>query len=206
MVRKPGLCEMEVTSHNGVRILRQKDMSRGKVYRGIDRCRWLDVASVRSAPLQYSAEIVNVVERVSLVDTGFFGIDLATNHAEVDLLMRVDEFCRMNEIIAISSDELSLDFGSFYSYQSIQWLGYDYFAPGEWSLIKESLFASSSLVENWFSLLNQNGLFDSPGYLDKFVAAYEEASEREKVEPIAGISGGLPPIAIRVGAIGYASP
>jgi hypothetical protein len=114
-----------------------------------------------------------------------------------------------NEVISISDfvsphhdDLVDVPIGRQGNNKDIEWIGYDYYAAGEWSLIKYGIFSKPEEFPIWVDKLNQHGLFDTDEYLNAYAAAYRMAAERSVVEPADGDGSGMSVVALRVGLLG----
>src|SRR6202012_604983 len=79
-----------------------------------------------------------------------------------------------HELTALNSAAMDHFKGSFdFDDASIEWLGYDIWFLGGWSLILNGVFFKPDLFAKWIDCLNDNGLFENKDYLDAFLEDYK---------------------------------
>jgi len=90
-----------------------------------------------------------------------------------------------NEIISLKSETLQRMKGSFiFDKKEIEWLGFDVISYGYGSLILDGIFMKHQYFEDWLSILNHNGLFNSNEHIKDFIAYYTDCSKRNIVEQL----------------------
>ena len=174
----------------------------GLYYSGVDRQRWSDVFDEDF----YSKRIPEGLQRLACAvrdsSHDFTGIDLCQDiDAARNLLQYSNRKVDANELIAVRSPQLKKIKGVVNIDFSAEWMGYDFVAAGEWSLIAAGVFRDPGYYSSWIPKLNRYGLFDDPALCSDYVSAYERAVAEGKSEPIAPESAGLGKLAVQVGRV-----
>lgn len=169
-------------------------------YSGIKRLPWTDVFDEDFYRHRMPEKIRDLT--VGITSKDFSGIDLCQNlRAAQELLHYSNRNSVANELVVVRSDALNVVKGCIEVEQSVEWMGFDFVALGEWSLIEAGLFRHQDYYENWLPLVNRFGLFDDPLLLSDYVATYQEAAAIAKSEPIAPSGEGFGQLAIEVGRL-----
>jgi hypothetical protein len=171
-------------------------------YTGIDRQRWADVFDDDFYAKKTPEEIRMLAQSIRTNARDFSGIELCP-HAEAAyrLLQYSNRNGDTNELIAVRSTELEATKGTVETELPLEWMGYDIFALGEWSLIAEGFFRNPGYYSRWAPSINRFGLFDDPSLLNQYASTYETAVAEGISEPIAPKSAGLGKFSIEVGRV-----
>ena len=174
----------------------------GIYYAGIDRQRWVDVFDEDYYTKKAPAELVRLASSIKTGNRDFTGIDVCQD-AELafDLLAYANRESIKNELVALRLPALDALKGTVETDLHVEWLGFDFVALGDWSLIAGGVFISPQHYSAWTARVNRFGLFDDPSLLTEYVQAYEQAVEAGHSEPIAGPEAGFQKIAIEVGRV-----
>jgi len=174
----------------------------GVYYAGVDRNRWADVMDME----YYEGRIPrNIKKDVSLLkSTDFTGLDLCRDATVASRLLTYSNRSAIrNELIVVRSQSLAATKGYVEIEASVEWIGFDYFALGEWSLISHGLFVYPDEYPEWRTRINRFGLFDDPSLLTAYSLAYEQAAARQHSEPTAPKSSGLDIISMEIGRVRF---
>jgi hypothetical protein len=170
----------------------------GAVYRGVERDPW-DLNNSGLATDE-SGEQERIRKQLAEWNGDISGLDISRSK---DVALEFAAAARTSdwEIIVVRSPELVALKGTIDASDQIQWLGFDYFAVGEWSLVLHGVLRSPKSFARFVGDLNEYGLFRSADKLSTYVLNYREAGLAGHVEPIAHASAGLPVTAIEVGLV-----
>ena len=175
----------------------------GIYYAGIDRQRWSDLFDETFYNKKAPAHINSLAIALKAVNNDFSGIDLCKDEASALTLPDYSNRQSIrNELLAVRSPSLNATKGTIDTETPIEWIGFDFFATGEWSLIAGGLFAHPKRYCAWQTRINRFGLFSDTSLLTEYSSAYIEAADANESEPIAPSSEGLEKIAIEVGRVG----
>jgi hypothetical protein len=196
VVRKPTLCYDEKVP----RAYSTHARKIGEIYySGVDRMPWYDVEEdyyINNLP----QDILNIYLAVKRANRDFTGLNLCFDIQDALRLLRYSNRNEpRDEIIAVYSESLINDKGSFISIAEIQWIGFDVFAFGEWSLLSEGMFLKPEKFPDFRSAIGPEGLFADWNSVAPYMEAYLSLSRAEIVEPLAD-----PPLAIdglRIGRV-----
>lgn len=101
------------------------------------------------------------------------------------------------EIISLVSEKLIKIKGSFFfNKKRINWIGFDVISYGNGSLILDGILFKREIFKNWFSKLNNFGLFDSTDSVDDFIHFYLECSKQNIVDDVSFSNYGFDSILI----------
>jgi hypothetical protein len=171
-------------------------------YAGMDRQRWADLFDEEYYKGKVPSEVARIGKSLNKEANDFSGLILCR---ELDTALRLLSYCNRqgnnNELIAVRSPSLDETRGTIKTNHSVEWLGYDFFAWGEWSLISEGLFMHPAHYATWTTRTNEFGLFDDSSWLIEYTSDYEKFVDQDLSEPIAPKESGLERIAIRVGRV-----
>ena len=97
-------------------------------------------------------------------------------------------YCNRNalthEIIAVRAPLLAREVGTLPSDGcTIEWLGFDVLAYGEWSLLNDGLFKSPDVFAVFVPHVNAHGLLATPEVAPAFTNAYAAAARVANIEP-----------------------
>lgn len=151
----------------------------GRIYRGVDRLPWDwgDVPDPRKSTMRALAK---------KVERHFFGeivMDTSPDFPVAREFLSHDP--KRNEIVAVHSASLPLIGPEFDIAGRLEFLGYELFAPGEWSPHEAGIFRKPSHFKEFVDVLNENGLFDTDDLCAPLAARYQELSRAGIVEPLA---------------------
>jgi hypothetical protein len=174
----------------------------GIYYSGVERQRWADVFDEEFYSKRSPEGVWLLARALKDSSRDFSGIDVSQDEKVASKLLEYSNRNGIaNELIALRSPELEAVKGTVTSDLSMDWMGYDFVAFGEWSLIEAGLFRHPEYYSGWLPKLNQYGLFDDPDLLADYGATYERAAAEGRSEPIAPKSAGLGILAIEVGRV-----
>ena len=116
----------------------------------------------------------------------FTGIDLCYDlRTAQKVLAWSNRETERNEMIAVRSQRLiEIKNNSLELESEIEWLGFDFFSLGHWSLLAEGMFSSPSYFLRWQGYLNEHGLMSSESILLEFTRDYFVAAEKNGVDPL----------------------
>jgi hypothetical protein len=176
--------------------------ARGMYYAGVTRHGWADVFDEDFYAERMPPEIARLAIAIKAKNNDFTGIDLCQDEqVALDLLAYANRDSVKNELIAVRSPLLDATKGCIESDFQVEWLGFDFVALGDWSLISAGMFYFPERYSEWFDRANRIGLFDDPSLLAEYVQAYERDADAGYSEPIAPASAGLGRFAIEVGRL-----
>ena len=163
----------------------------GILYGGLDRMPWFDVDEEYYAGT-LPAGLATARTKLKKNNSDFTGIELCQDLTQaLELLRYANRSTRKNELIAVRSERLARIKGAVdLRSPSAKWIGYDVVGLGEWSLIREGLFAVPSAFAGWETELNEDGLFPLPAKAAAYARAYLGASRAGLVEELAAIGTG----------------
>jgi hypothetical protein len=174
----------------------------GLYYAGMDRQRWVDLFDEDYYAKRTPQEIAPLASALYATTADFSGLALCQ---DAQLAWQLLDYCNRgsmnNELIAVRSQSLDGMKGAIETNVNVEWLGFDVFALGEWSLLKEGVFMYPQHYSAWVPRLNQFGLFDDSSWLEEFVSAYDEAVKAGRSEPLAPPESGSERISIKVGLV-----
>ncbi|MDJ1470406.1 hypothetical protein [Xanthocytophaga flava] len=172
---------------------------RGIHYHGMQRMEWYDVDTYfleKRLPEKFMAKYEEIIQ------SEYFNlfVDLATTKEDVFLFMNLDEEIPIkNEVIVLSSPTLNAIYSEvLVSEDLVEWLGYDIWTLGGWSLIRHAIFENRQLCLLENNPINEFGLFDTSESMVQFVQEYNALGSSDKVDPLID---GMPVEAIRVGRL-----
>ncbi|MBX3299467.1 MAG: hypothetical protein KF736_08390 [Acidobacteria bacterium] len=87
-------------------------------------------------------------------------------------------------MIAIASDELNLKGSSDVGDETVDWIGYEPFLPGYWSLLCEGLFSVPLHALKLDFMLNEYGMFSTPSEARNYSRFYFEQSIKGTFEEL----------------------
>lgn len=160
----------------------------GIPYCGLDRSPWWDIerayySNTLPEPLRSYFEDIQADCR------DFSGLAVSRDYElAVELLRYSNTPVKRNEIIAVHSTMLEKAKGKTRGKDHIQWMGYDAFALGEWSLLKEGLFARPTLFPGWEHRINSHGLLSTGLTAQHLTEHYENLSFRGLVEDLSPVA------------------
>ncbi|WP_314004464.1 hypothetical protein [Xanthocytophaga flava] len=196
MVRKPFYNFMSSYRTNTEFVLEPVDSI---YYQGFQRMEWYDVDTYfleKRLPEKFMAKYEEIIK------SEYFNlfVDLARTEEDVFLFMNLDEEIPVkNEVIVLSSPTLNAIYsGVFVSEDLVEWLGYDIWTLGGWSLIRHAIFENRQLCLLENNPVNEFGLFDTSESMAQFVQEYNALGSSDKVDPLID---GMPVEAIRVGRL-----
>jgi hypothetical protein len=187
-MKKEELCGFIVvrTPETGERKILNKISIKNEVvfYRGLDRQRWEDVEhayylKTLHPSVQHAFKVIeeNNNDFTTLKVTN----DLDTAIALCDFSNKKEKH---SEVIAIRSQTLSEIKGSFSAFCAVDWIGYDVFYLGGWSLVQSGIFSRPDQFTSWFEKINQYGLFDNTRDGKSYIDDYLNQSSKNIVEDI----------------------
>lgn len=172
----------------------------GIYYAGVDRNRWADVMDDDYYEGKLPRNVKSDLARLKRND--FSGIDLCQDIAVASRLLTYSNRSSLrNELIVIRSPSLAALKGCVETELAVEWVGFDVFALGEWSLISHGIFLHPDKYPDWRVQLNCHGLFNDPSLTSPYSLAYEEAVARGYSEPIAPKSSGLGILSVEIGRV-----
>jgi hypothetical protein len=174
----------------------------GIYYTGIDRQRWADVFDEDFYAKSIPEEIAGMARIVRAKPSDFTGIDLCQDLTVASrLLAYSNRKATRNELIAVRSPSLKDIKGEVDLGLNVEWVGFDFLALGEWSLILGGLFTHPEHYSAWTGRLNSFGLFNKASLLAEYSLAYDQAVAAEQSEPLAPDAAGYRRIAIEIGQV-----
>ncbi len=174
----------------------------GVCYSGLDRQRWTDTFDEDFYSKRPPPEITLLASAVKAHGDDFAGIDLCRDDAAgARLLDWSNRNSVCNELIAVRAPLPGPIKGIIKTNLPVEWIGFDFFAIGEWSLIAGGMFMYPEHYASWFARINAFGLFDDSSLLTEYTLAYEHAVAAGRSEPLAPQSSGYRIIAIEIGRV-----
>jgi hypothetical protein len=171
-------------------------------YSGLDRQRWADVFDEDFYTKKSPAEVNRIASAVRADGNDFTGIELCRDAVDASKLLAYSNRRSVdNELIAIRSPSLVPIKGSIRTNLAVEWIGFDFFAMGEWSLIAGGMFMYPGHYSAWLARINCFGLFDNSSLLTEYALVYEQAVAAGRSEPLAPRSSGFKQIAIEIGRV-----
>jgi hypothetical protein len=154
------------------------------VYMGVDRMPWADVSDAF-----YSKRLPEALSKHFRVlqenKDDLSGLNLTCDiDVGLEMLRYANRVEQKNEIIAVRSRQLSEIQGSLQTNAEIEWLGYDVFVFGGWSLLKDGVFLKPLIFRGWERRLNDYGLLPNENLLSGYLCDYESAVKKDEVEEI----------------------
>jgi hypothetical protein len=128
------------------------------------------------------------------------GIDVCRDLAQARaFLYSMNSVIKRNELIGLESTLLGAVKGTIERETDLTWLGYDVWALGNGSLLREGPFTVPEKFSPWLGRINGSGLFDGPDVLDGFVESYKQTIEEGVLEELPSPRIGID--TIRVGRV-----
>ena len=154
-------------------------------YHGVERLNWEDIEDQffeKRLPEGIEIKWKNIL----MENNDFTGLKVSKVLADAEALLEYSNGNdSRNELIVLASDKLSEIKGKvLISEAVVTWLGYDVFSFGDWSIIRNGVFASPESFSEWTSKINQFGLLDRPEGISSLVERYDEVSLMGHVEEI----------------------
>ena len=168
-------------------------------YRGVDREPWCDLSVAYHAGT-LSPSLKAIYRKLLKENRDLTGIRI-TKHLD-DAAIILDYFrqeVEHNELFVIFFSFFQAIKGHVECSRSIQWLGYDAFCIGQWSLLKNGYFISPSHFTDLMLDINEHGLLASADNLERLTRRYVELTREEIVEDLGSIQPHVE--AIRVGKL-----
>lgn len=141
-------------------------------YHGLDRLAWEELDEQH-----YAKELPDDLERIWLLKNlsgeDLTGIEILTDYryAQKALDYSNERSCA-DELIVVYSDYLQRVKGMLQSIKRIQWLGYDIFPIGEFSIILAGIFQTPKHFDPFISQLNAFGIFDNEEIAQQYYEHY----------------------------------
>jgi hypothetical protein len=171
-------------------------------YAGVDRQRWADVFDEDFYARKSPTQVIRFASSLRARNNDFTGIDLCQDEGTaIEMLDYANRTSNNNELIAVRSSSLTASKGTLESGLPVEWMGFDFVALGDWSLIAAGMFTCPQRYSTWLARANRFGLFDDSSLLAEYVSAYEQAVEAGQSEPIAPSTAGFEKVAIEVGRV-----
>lgn len=174
----------------------------GIYYAGLDRQMWADIFDEDFYGKKSPTEVDHMAAAVKADGDDFTGINLCRDEVIASKLLAYSNrrsIC--NELIAVRSPSLAPVKGIIHTNLMVEWIGFDFFAVGEWSLIAGGLFMYPEHYSAWLARINRFGLFDDSSLLTEYARSYEQAVAVGRSEPLAPQSAGYEKIAIEIGMV-----
>ena len=172
-----------------------------KEYRGMERAHLEDdlVADYYAKKLPPEISRIMASENKESSEWPFF--NYIKDYADaVKVLELINSRNNRNELIAISSDEITKAKGSIeFDAAKIEWLGYDIMRIGGESMILNGLFFKPDRFARWIDVINEYGLFPMKETIQEYIEDYIEIAKDNSIEPYGSTDLGFD--AIRVGRI-----
>ena len=168
-----------------------------KRYQGVDRSRWrVVIDSYYNGTLPTA--LVEVYEGIKFGSRHDIGFDLCQTLEGATSLVQFSNLQEEgNELIAVYSETLAKLRGTIVAERdALQFLGYDVFALGEWSLLADGYFIAHSRFARWDTSININGLFADTSVIELYINDYMDAARNAIVEPLADPPLGLDRIGV----------
>jgi len=174
----------------------------GIYYAGVDRQRWADVFDEDFYAGRSPIQITRFASSLRPGNNDFTGIELCHDEKmAIQMLDYANRISNSNELIAVRSPSLAAIKGTLESESPVEWIGFDFVALGDWSLIARGMFICPQRYSTLLARANRFGLFDDPSVLAEYMSAYERAVEAGQSEPIAPSSAGFETVSIEVGRV-----
>jgi hypothetical protein len=174
----------------------------GLSYAGLDRLQWIDVFDEDFYSGNAPAEVRKLAIALKNTNEDLISVTLCRDAAVASLLLKYSNRRQhFNELIVVRSPELEAIKGAIDIDASVEWLGYDVMALGDFSLIAGGIFVDPQCYARWALKINCFGLFADSGCVEDYIAAYDEAVAKGVSEPLAPAEAGFPRIAIEVGRL-----
>ncbi|UTD28360.1 hypothetical protein [Bradyrhizobium sp. WD16] len=173
VVRKPEFAANELIRPN----LRLGNL----LYQGVDRLRWEDL-EVAHYNRTLPTAMIPIFEELERENNDLSGLKLLKDLSKAQRTLSLAS--AVSEIIGIWSVELEQIKGSQDHPLNWNFLGFDCFGLGEWSLLLEGVFAHPNLFPGLMGNLNENGLLRSEQACLELRERYLALSEEELVEPL----------------------
>lgn len=171
-------------------------------YCGIDRQPWADVLDLDYFAKRTPQTIVQLAKEINNKNDDVTGIEVCQDIAVAhELLSYSNRHMNNNELVAVRATALNDFKGTMDTMLRVEWIGFDFVALGEWSLIANGMFMYPEDYSAWFERINRFGLFDDAALLRDYALAYEEAVKADRSEPLAPSSAGIKIAAIEVGRV-----
>jgi hypothetical protein len=171
-------------------------------YRGVDRQRWIDVFDEDFYSNRTPEDVRMLGTTLRNSNRDFTGIDLCRDEeAASKLLAYSNRSAPSNELIVVRCPELENVNGASKINCTVDWMGYDVVAIGEWSLIAEGVFRNPEYFSKWLPRINPFGLLTDPAAIAEYISTYESAIATGQAEPVAPKSAGLGISPIEIGTI-----
>ena len=171
-------------------------------YHGVDRHPWNDIFDDAYYDGKLEGELKNSIDLLRKRQLTSMSIDICRDEREAKYFLEYSNRTnKINELIAIRIHGNCNYNSHIYTSLDVEWIGFDFFSTGEWSLIANGLFLYSKYYGHWTSVVNKYGLFDDENLLPEFADFYDGAAREGFSEPVAPDSAGLTKIAIEIGKI-----
>jgi hypothetical protein len=153
-----------------------------KTYRGLDRSPWEDLDQMyfdRKLP----ASLQSIRDVIEVTNRDLSGIKVLKSHQLAQEVLR--HAGEASEIIAIWSRELEELKGAEPAGIDLTLLGFDCFAMGEWSVLRDGVYALPDHFTAFVLRLNEHGLSSSEDDCAAVFRTYIALSAKDIVEPLA---------------------
>ncbi len=151
------------------------------IYLGVDRLAWEDIGEDYYAG-RLSPSLARIKESLRLQNNDFVGLDVLRSYEDAVSVWRA--FKEKNDIVAVRSSEVSEIKGSFDYDGEMNFLGYDCFCLGEWSVLLRGVYARPEHFSQEVKLLNEHGLLSTHVDCQAVFLRYLELSANQIVEPL----------------------
>jgi hypothetical protein len=152
-----------------------------KNYYGVDRFPWEDLA-VACYDERLPAALLSIWQELQRSSIGSFAPKCLEDYEQAKEVLRFSG--PLSEIIAIWSPELEQIKGAADCAFALECLGIDCICLGEWSVIRDGVFARPDQFPETIPKLNPWGLLTSDSDCKELVDRYLELSATEIVEPL----------------------
>lgn len=152
-------------------------------YGGVDRRGYSDLDEWEYEP-GLPEEIATLWKSLHFT-AGVIGLDVCHSIDDArTLLAYCNQGGETHELIAVRAPLLVNRIGTLpiVGY-SVEWLGFDVLAYGEWSLLNDGLFKRPDVFAAFVPDINPHGLFSAPEVAPAFTAAYVAATQVANIEP-----------------------
>jgi len=153
-----------------------------KTYRGLDRLPWEDLER-RYFDRRLPASLQPIYDMLKATNRDLSGIEILKSYSDAQEVLRFAG--TTSEIIAIWSRELEELKGAEAANVDARFLGLDCLAIGEWSVLRDGVYAKPDQFAASVARLNEHGLLSSDHDCETAFRTYVALSREAIVEPLA---------------------
>ncbi len=179
IVRKPEWCREEI-SH--MKLILEPPQVGQIFYSGVDRMMWEDFDA---AHYQGSLPQELEIHWKDIYSSRPHDSPFMLSH-DRNIVNKILKYCNrhteMNEIIVLRSDRLGEIYGSISAPSNLCPLGTDIYVSGYGSMVREGIFRSEEIFDDFVEKLNKHGLLNDKDNIDKYVRFYNSISVENNLE------------------------